>query len=40
MQKETNMAAASKMTCKISLIWRYMKPSISQYQITTEWQEY
>ena len=25
MQKETNMAVASRMTCKIGLIWRYME---------------
>ena len=25
MQKETNMAVASRMTCKIGLIWRHMK---------------
>ena len=27
--KETNMAMASKMTCKIGLIWRHIKPSIA-----------
>ena len=25
MQKETNVAVASRMTCKIGLIWRHMK---------------
>ena len=25
MQKETNMAVASRMTCKIGSIWRYME---------------
>ena len=25
MQKETNMAVARRMTCKIGLIWRHMK---------------
>ena len=25
MQKETNMAVASRMTCKIAVIWRHMK---------------
>ena len=25
MQKETNMVVASRMTCKIGLIWRHMK---------------
>ena len=25
MQKETNMAGASRMICKIGLIWRHMK---------------
>ena len=25
MQKETNMAVASTMTCKICLLWRHMK---------------
>ena len=28
MQKKTGMAVTSRMTCKIGLIWRHMKPSI------------
>ena len=34
-EQETNMAAASMITCKICWIWRQMKPPIHYWQYST-----
>ena len=36
MQKETNMAVASRMTCQIGLIWRHVKTLYTLHVFTKE----